>query len=148
MKRAVFALCLCGVLAGCGGTTSSESRAVSIRQLSEHEKQVLASAFSQKLSGGAEFKWMPILGTPIAEKSWIPSISGPEKGRAVVYCGLVSEGGGPYRVFAATVAPGSGGEYDHGAIDSVDGVAGKAPASGAATERCHSAGYSEFRLAQ
>jgi hypothetical protein len=119
--------------------------------LSDHEKQALASSLSQKLSGGAQFKWMPILGTPIAETSWVPSFSGPEKGRAVVYCGLVSEGGGPYRAFAATVAPGSGGEYDHGTIDSVDGAsagAGKAPASGTAAERCRSAGYSDFRQAQ
>jgi hypothetical protein len=54
-------------------------------------------------------------------------------------------------VFAATVAPGSGGEYDHGNIDSVDGAAagaGKAAAAGTATERCRSAGYSDFKLAQ
>ena len=149
MRRAGIALCLCTILAGCGGSTAEVTRTLSVRPLSEHEKQALASSLSQKLAGAAQFKWMPILGTPIAESSWIPSFSGKEKGRAVVYCGLVSEGGGPFRVFSASVAPGSGGEYDHGNIDSVDPAAGgKAPASGAAAEHCRAAGYSDFRLAQ
>ena len=146
MRRTAMALGLCTLLTGCSGTDPGVTFSNAVRPLSDHEKQALASSLSQKLSGGAQFKFMPIIGAPVVESSWIPSFSGPPKGRPVVYCGLVSEGGGPFRIFAARIAPGAGGEYDHGNIESVDGTA---PGAGdGAAERCRSAGYSDFKLAQ
>ncbi len=160
MRRAGIAFFVCMMLAGCGGSGDEVTRGLSVRQLSDHEKQALASVLSQKLGdpGGTQFKWMPVLGTPVASSSWIPSISGAfsgsDKAKAVIYCGLLSERGGPFRIFSATIAPGSGGEYDHGVINDVDssapnaGAAGKPASGGAAAEHCRSAGYSDFALAQ
>ena len=101
---------------------------------------------------------MPVLGTPVADSSWIPTFSRTES-RPVKYCALVSEGGGPYRVFLATIASGSGGQYDHGNIESIEGApvgaspkgkagVGAAEPPASTTERCRSRGYSDFALAQ
>ena len=159
MRRAGALLCLSIILAGCS-SSGDDVASLAVRQLSDNEKQALASSLSQKLGDpGAQFKWMPVIGAPVAESSWIPTLSSTPKARPVAYCALVSERGGPFRVFSGTIAPGSGGDYGSGSIESVDsapasaggrGATGKAAAgsSGAAAERCKSLGYSDFSLAK
>ncbi|SDR52095.1 hypothetical protein SAMN05519103_04443 [Rhizobiales bacterium GAS113] len=153
MRRAIVAISLCLVLAGCG-TTDEKQSGLDVRQLSDGEKQALARSLSQKLSdpGGAQFKWMPVVGAPVAESKWIPTFSTSKGSPPLGYCALVSERGGGFRIFSATIAANSGGQYDHGAIDNVEGsaVSPGAPAAthGPVEDRCRGLGYSDFSLAQ
>ena len=145
MRRAA-AISLCLVLCGCGGSDDKPS-GLDVRQLSDVEKQGLARALSQKLSdpGGAQFKWMPVLGTPVEGSKWIPSFSS-SKGPPVSYCGLVSERGGPFRVFSATIAQGGSGQYERSTMDNVD----ESPAGGhgPVEDRCRTLGYADFNQAR
>ena len=50
-----------------------ESAAFRCVQFSDGEKQALAHSLSRGRDGSAQFKWMPVLGTPVAESSWVPS---------------------------------------------------------------------------
>jgi hypothetical protein len=136
------------MLCGCG-SSDEKATGLDVRQLSDVEKQGLARSLSQKLSdpGSAQFKWMPVLGTPVEGSKWIPSFSS-SKGPPVSYCGLVSERGGPFRAFSATIAQGSGGQYDRGTIDNVDAAAAGAGSHGPVEERCRSQGYSDFNQAR
>ena len=153
MRRAAALISMCFVLWGCG-TTDEKSVGLDVRQLSDAEKQSLAQSFSQKLTDqAAQFKWMPILGAPVAESSWIPSFSsigGSKSAPPLAYCALVSEHGGPYRIFSATIAADASGQYVRGTIGGVDAQAagqkgGTSP--GAVAERCRSQGFADFSLA-
>jgi hypothetical protein len=147
MRRAGALLSLSVILAGCG-SSGEDLPSLAVRQLSDGEKQALASSFSQKIGDpGAQFKWMPVIGAPVAQSSWIPTFSSTPTAKPVAYCGLVSERGGPFRIFSATISPGSGGLYGSGSIESVDSAPAGA-AGGGAAERCKSLGYSNFNLAK
>ncbi|MFI5016181.1 MAG: hypothetical protein ACHQAY_27930 [Hyphomicrobiales bacterium] len=158
MKRAAI-LALCIALWGCGSSSDERQLGLDVRPLSDGEKQALGRSLSQTLAepGSAQFKWMPVLVTHTEESKWIPTFAtSTPKFPPVGYCGLVSEKGGAFRVFAATIAQGSGGQYDHGKIEGVDsapaipaGSRATKPAAthGAVEERCGKLGYSEFSLA-
>jgi hypothetical protein len=146
MRRAA-AISLCLILCGCG-SSDEKPTGLDVRQLSDVEKQGLARALSQKLSdpGGAQFKWMPVLGTPVEGSKWVPSFSSSKPQPPVSYCGLVSERGGPFRVFSATIGQSGAGQYDRGNMDNVDASA--SGGHGPVEERCRTLGYSDFTLAR
>jgi hypothetical protein len=142
-RIAVLALCI--VLWGCG---SSAQRAVGldVRQLSPDERTALGRSMAQALSKPetAQFKWMPLVG---------------EKNAPTRYCGLVNAANGAgalvgFRKFAATIAQGSSGAFDRGAIEHIEGAApifaspiDDAPQSGGTSALCQSWGYANFNLA-
>jgi len=141
--RAAVAIASCLFLWGCGSSSSERETLLDVRQLSAGAKQALAGSFSPSFGGGAQFKWMPVLTTHTEDSKWLPSLSTP-KLPSIGYCALVSENGGAYRVFAATIAQGPSGEYDHG---KVEGVEGAGSAGGGVRERCKTLGYADFAVA-
>jgi hypothetical protein len=148
MKRAA-AIALCLILRGCG-TSDDKSMGLEVRQLSAGEQEALGRSLSQALRDpdAAQFKWMPVLVGA--------------KGRATNYCGLVNGktttgAFSGFRKFAAAIAQGSNGAYDHGVIQHVEGApaifdpssnVGDASPSGTTAELCKSWGYAEFDQAK
>lgn len=123
MKKTVFTLALCGLLAGCAGT---QQRA-GFRELSEAEKSGLHKALSSNLGGaaGTQFRWGPI------------AASGAS-GAHVGYCAEIdarnpdgSRSG--YRRFFALLIPNASGELTSGTLQAV--AANSSAGDPAATQR-------------
>jgi hypothetical protein len=143
-RIAVLALCI--VLWGCGNS-AEKAVGLDVRQLSPDERSALGHSMAQALSNPdtAQFKWMPVV---IGQKN------APTR-----YCGLVNAANGTgklvgFRKFAATIAQGSGGGFDHGAIEHIEGAApifaspvDDAPQSGGTSALCQSWGYANYNLA-
>jgi hypothetical protein len=145
MKR-IAALAICIVLWGCG-SSAEKSVNLDVRQLSPDERAALGRSMAQALKNPetAQFKWMPV-------------VFG-QKNAPIHYCGLVNAANPAgalvgFRKFAATIAQGSSGAFERGAIEHVEGAApifasplDDAPQSGGISALCQSWGYANFNLA-